>query len=554
MALKMSLMAECQGISVFDLPGVNILSRRMDAKEPIDPANRPVVEYNRAEVLRQIFERFKGYCPTLLIGMNVAEFAVVHSISMNNTICEWVNPGVVHHSNLYLVASFANHDCQPNGKFQEFIDKDARNVLAGTALQSIPANCEIFVNYLPISMHSESVRYRNDYLKEEYHFSCDCTKCQRNISASTKKSAKKIIPCFESSILETHKTLFQSLWSTLQILLETPLSSLVAEFFPDLIVPEANKWLAYDDLCKALKVSPRDVDLLRRRAVVSLQCEIALNAYGDAKCMEEIAKDLSVQNRAQIYLLKVMALMMMRDYRGAMPSMVAFMELLQQMVKDPVITALLHRSLTDLQGDVSSAGRDDHFLVISFQIFSDMKDNENRKLFQLSSIFFFRLHEELLYESKNNVIQSSSSANVYESDTNRTDLSVGPISVNIRATCCLPMEYRCRSDGDRNPQVVLRHLNEVRSRILETAEMSYVEKVRVVHDPTRGGFKMIATTDIPKHQPLFLTEKEIAGFSTVIQDPSECAHCGQPINNEIYNNLKVSGGIGKLSIAMTNIR
>ncbi len=360
------------------------------------------------------------------------------------------------------------------------------------------------------------------------------------------------IPSFDPSIFDTYKALFQSYWPSLRLLLEFPFSSLVAEFFPDLIVPEANKWLAYDDLCKALKVSPRDVDLLRRRAVVSLQCEIALNAYGDAKCMEEIERVSGIgqswpmEDRCQIYLLKVMGLLLMKDYREAMKSMISFIKLtirVDSLIQNPLIfkmSLLCVPLFTFLHNNEIDAISHDILIITALQIEQQILSPSlasNCSLlipiqWKLVPRLFYYLHLDLAYRFQ--LMKNLENDSAF-------DLPIlmarGSAAFTFSA-CVIPMEYRDGVGGDRHPNNVLRTLFTLRREAMEN--------VRVTVDNEKGGFKMVAKNDLVQGQQ-FLLEKPIARFSTAVQSKFECSHCLKDLRKSTSSKLASSGHRGKVS-------
>ncbi len=184
LGMKLMIMAEYQGISAFELPDFKHLHRATDTTSPYDPAKRPVIEYPKGPTLRLFFERFKAYCPELLIGVNVADFAVVHSALMRNGFGSVCKGNDEHYSTLCLLSSFANHSCKPNTLFSNIHGVRLHKTdMLFFSLEDIVANEEITVNYIG-DLAGENICRRQHHLKTNYGFTCHCVLCSADASGS----------------------------------------------------------------------------------------------------------------------------------------------------------------------------------------------------------------------------------------------------------------------------------------------------------------------------------------------------------------------------------
>ncbi|XP_059277531.1 histone-lysine N-methyltransferase ASHR2-like isoform X1 [Lycium ferocissimum] len=80
---------------------------------------------------------------------------------------------------IYPVASFFNHDCLPNACRFEYVDIDVSNGSNNTdmivrVIHDVPEGREICLSYFPVNFkYSE----RQQRLKEDYGFTCNCDRC-----------------------------------------------------------------------------------------------------------------------------------------------------------------------------------------------------------------------------------------------------------------------------------------------------------------------------------------------------------------------------------------
>lgn len=79
---------------------------------------------------------------------------------------------------IYPMASFFNHDCLPNACRFDYVDSasDVSNTdITFRVIHDLPAGREICISYFPVNFkYSE----RQQRLKEDYGFVCDCDRCK----------------------------------------------------------------------------------------------------------------------------------------------------------------------------------------------------------------------------------------------------------------------------------------------------------------------------------------------------------------------------------------
>lgn len=81
-------------------------------------------------------------------------------------------------SGLYELHSTINHSCQPNG---EVHFPNNNHTLALKAVETIQPGQEILICYLDECQRDRSRHSRVKYLRENYLFTCQCSKCQAQI-------------------------------------------------------------------------------------------------------------------------------------------------------------------------------------------------------------------------------------------------------------------------------------------------------------------------------------------------------------------------------------
>jgi hypothetical protein len=94
----------------------------------------------------------------------------------NDTVGEFLNN---EGSGLYLIQSKINHSCSPNA---EITFPDGNHVVEIKALRDIRAGEEICISYLDECQLERSRHSRQNYLKENYIFQCECEKCHDQIN------------------------------------------------------------------------------------------------------------------------------------------------------------------------------------------------------------------------------------------------------------------------------------------------------------------------------------------------------------------------------------
>jgi hypothetical protein len=200
LALKLLFTAESLNkSSVYELlPELKLLQRCTDCPDVNRTNTLPpeLVEWQPGANIRPLFERFQFFCPDILTNVNVADFAILHSILLLNLRLmdiedideediedeEFISDGVS--ADVHLVASFANHDCDPNTVFKKFdcgnpliakFKKLPTHAIQFEAKRIIPEGDEITIDYL--SQHS-SYSEGSDLLETCYGMKCKCRTCE----------------------------------------------------------------------------------------------------------------------------------------------------------------------------------------------------------------------------------------------------------------------------------------------------------------------------------------------------------------------------------------
>lgn len=80
-------------------------------------------------------------------------------------------------SGVYLMASLINHECCPNVARFDYFDRPGpgNSSLMFRALHDLPAGTEVTQSYVPINW---SYRQRQRQLRDVFHFTCNCSRCQ----------------------------------------------------------------------------------------------------------------------------------------------------------------------------------------------------------------------------------------------------------------------------------------------------------------------------------------------------------------------------------------
>jgi hypothetical protein len=205
MGLKLMLKAECLDlVSVLELPEIKLLRRATDTNEPFDPCvtqGPPIMEWKKGPKVISIFDSFSRRCPNILSSRStVADFVKLHTAIAVNAIGapdEEFNGGL-YHTSLFVAASFANHDCEPNASY---VPENKLLAILGcappkhqvavnyTAKRDIEQGEEITIGYC--GSPSDPVAVRRAGLLNTYGFICQCAKCVSDEKEEERKKKKK---------------------------------------------------------------------------------------------------------------------------------------------------------------------------------------------------------------------------------------------------------------------------------------------------------------------------------------------------------------------------
>ena len=191
MALRLMIQARCQGLpSGLDIPEIKVLRRATDSNDPISPGVAPpLVERSKCVLLRNRYDKFWRFCPTLLSPRSdIVEFATLHSVIAMNAMGGRTERGGVASfidSEVHLAASFANHDCDPNTTYNNgyhtvmlspmVISAFPKPSISFTALRDIQQGEEITITY--VDNHGMDYLHRQVNLEETYGIRCSCARC-----------------------------------------------------------------------------------------------------------------------------------------------------------------------------------------------------------------------------------------------------------------------------------------------------------------------------------------------------------------------------------------
>jgi hypothetical protein len=164
-----------------------------DTNEAFDPdavEGPPLIEWNGFAKSLQIFEHCEFFCPSLLSSRStLVDFVRLHSAIALNAIGGPCQDG--YESSIYLAASYANHDCNPNTRYGSNPDpfhallKMSRverheAAVTFTAKRDIAEGEDITIAYCDTDVDVET---RKQSLLLSYGFECTCATCVREEAA-----------------------------------------------------------------------------------------------------------------------------------------------------------------------------------------------------------------------------------------------------------------------------------------------------------------------------------------------------------------------------------
>jgi hypothetical protein len=176
--LKMMVMAECRGLSIFDLPEFSMLTRITDAKDPVDfdvnTGDPPIMKFPfGGEKIIQVYKKFLTYCPGMLQFHGLEELLMAFSGVSFNVMTQFADEHQsIRHVFLHHAASFMNHSCEHN---TEYSHKVADRLLRCIAIRPITKGEEITISYA----YDANPIVRRQKLFVIYGFVCNCSFCKR---------------------------------------------------------------------------------------------------------------------------------------------------------------------------------------------------------------------------------------------------------------------------------------------------------------------------------------------------------------------------------------